>query len=142
MGATRPAAYVSRAALARRPRQCSSSARTAHNMTHRCMRAYRSRCSSDGQGGATRTPARRNSPVVAGRDHGHASPSTKRNHAMSQPSTIRLERTTPQTARITFANPPANLVIPESIVALHKIVDELENDPDIQVVVFSSELPG
>jgi enoyl-CoA hydratase/carnithine racemase len=60
---------------------------------------------------------------------------------MSQPSTIRLERTTPRTARITFANPPANLVIPESIVALHKIVEELENDPDIQVVVFSSELP-
>jgi enoyl-CoA hydratase/carnithine racemase len=60
---------------------------------------------------------------------------------MSQPSTVRLERTTPRTARITFANPPANLVIPESVVALHKIVAELENDPDIQVVVFSSELP-
>ena len=60
---------------------------------------------------------------------------------MSQPSTIRLERTTPRTARITFSNPPVNLVIPESIVTLHKIVSELENDPDIQVVVFASELP-
>lgn len=60
---------------------------------------------------------------------------------MSQPSTIRLERTTPRTARITFANPPVNLVIPESVVTLHRIVKELENDPDIQVVVFSSELP-
>lgn len=60
---------------------------------------------------------------------------------MSQPSTIRLERTTPRTARITFANPPANLVIPESVVTLYKIVKELENDPDIQVVVFNSDLP-
>ncbi|MFD4511637.1 enoyl-CoA hydratase/isomerase family protein [Streptomyces sp. NPDC058457] len=60
---------------------------------------------------------------------------------MSQPSTIRLERTTPRTARITFANPPANLVIPETVVTLHKIVRELDEDPDIQVVVFSSEIP-
>jgi 1,4-dihydroxy-2-naphthoyl-CoA synthase len=60
---------------------------------------------------------------------------------MSQPSTIRLERTTPRTARITFANPPANLVIPETIVTLHDIVAGLEADPDIQVVVFSSEVP-
>ncbi|MET7732685.1 enoyl-CoA hydratase/isomerase family protein [Streptomyces sp. NPDC005402] len=60
---------------------------------------------------------------------------------MSQPSTIRLERTTPRTAKITFSNPPVNLVVPESIVTLHKIVQELENDPDIQVVVFASELP-
>ena len=60
---------------------------------------------------------------------------------MSQPSTIRLERTTPRTARITFANPPANLVIPETNVTLHDIVAGLEADPDIQVVVFSSEVP-
>ena len=61
---------------------------------------------------------------------------------MSQPSTIRLERTTPRTAKITFANPPANLVIPETIVTLHDIVAGLEADPDIQVVVFASEVPG
>ena len=41
---------------------------------------------------------------------------------MSQPSTIRLERTTPRTARITFANPPVNLVVPETVVTLHEIV--------------------
>jgi enoyl-CoA hydratase/carnithine racemase len=60
---------------------------------------------------------------------------------MSQPSTIRLERTTRQTARITFANPPANLVIPETIIKLHEVVAGLEADPDIQVVIFTSELP-
>jgi enoyl-CoA hydratase/carnithine racemase len=60
---------------------------------------------------------------------------------MSQPSTIRLERTTRQTAKITLANPPANMVIPETVVTLHRIVAELEADPDIQVVVFTSEVP-
>ncbi|MDP4510174.1 enoyl-CoA hydratase/isomerase family protein [Nonomuraea turcica] len=60
---------------------------------------------------------------------------------MSQSSTIHLERTTPQTARITFANPPMNLVIPETVVTLHEIVRGLDDDPDIQVVVFACEVP-
>jgi enoyl-CoA hydratase/carnithine racemase len=60
---------------------------------------------------------------------------------MNQPSTIRFERTAPQTAEITFANPPVNLVVPETVWRLHEIVRELDNDPDIQVVVFSSEIP-
>lgn len=60
---------------------------------------------------------------------------------MSQPSTIHLERTTPQTARITFANPPVNLMVPEAVVRLHEIVCGFDEDPDIQVVVFSSEVP-
>lgn len=60
---------------------------------------------------------------------------------MSQTSTIRLERTTPRTARITFANPPVNLVVSETAVALHEIVRGLDEDPDIQVVVFSSDVP-
>lgn len=60
---------------------------------------------------------------------------------MSQPSTIRLERTSPQTAKVILANPPANFVIPETVVTLHEIVRELDNDPDIQVVTFTSEIP-
>jgi enoyl-CoA hydratase/carnithine racemase len=60
---------------------------------------------------------------------------------MSQPSTIRFERTSPRTATIAFANPPVNLVVPETVVKLHQIVRELDQDPDIQVVVFSSEVP-
>ena len=55
--------------------------------------------------------------------------------------TVTLERTTPQTARITFANPPMNLVVSETVVALHRIVRDLDADPDIQVVVFASEVP-
>ena len=60
---------------------------------------------------------------------------------MSQPSTIRLERSTARTARITFGNAPANLVVPETVVRLHDIVAGFEKDPDIQVVVFASENP-
>ncbi|MFI6122635.1 enoyl-CoA hydratase/isomerase family protein [Streptomyces sp. NPDC051064] len=60
---------------------------------------------------------------------------------MNQPSTLRLERPTRQIARITFANPPVNLVIPESVVTLHRIVTELGEDPDVQVVIFDSEVP-
>jgi enoyl-CoA hydratase/carnithine racemase len=59
---------------------------------------------------------------------------------MTQVSTIRLERSTPQIARIMFANPPVNLVISETVVRLHEIVRDLDQDPDIQVVVFSSEI--
>ncbi|MFE6619692.1 enoyl-CoA hydratase/isomerase family protein [Streptomyces sp. NPDC057740] len=60
---------------------------------------------------------------------------------MSQPSTVRLERTSPQIAKITFANPPVNLVVPETLVRLHEIVAGFETDPTLQVVVFSSEVP-
>jgi enoyl-CoA hydratase/carnithine racemase len=60
---------------------------------------------------------------------------------MSPSSTIHLEHTSPQTARITFANPPVNVVVSETVVALHKIVRDLDNDPDIQVVVFESGVP-
>ncbi|MFF9035410.1 enoyl-CoA hydratase/isomerase family protein [Streptomyces sp. NPDC014892] len=60
---------------------------------------------------------------------------------MSEPSTIRLERTTPQIAKITFANPPVNLVVPETVVRLHEIVAGFEKDTDLQVVVFTSEVP-
>ncbi|WP_406497269.1 enoyl-CoA hydratase/isomerase family protein [Streptomyces sp. NBC_01604] len=60
---------------------------------------------------------------------------------MSQPSTVRLERTTSQIAKITFANPPVNLVVPETLVRLHEIVTGFEKDPDLQVVVFTSEVP-
>lgn len=60
---------------------------------------------------------------------------------MSQLSTIRLDRTTAQTARIKFSNPPVNLVVPETIVALRDVVAQLEHDADIKVVVLESEVP-
>jgi enoyl-CoA hydratase/carnithine racemase len=61
---------------------------------------------------------------------------------MSEQSTIHYERTSPQVAKITFANPPVNLIVGESVLRLTEIAGELANDPDIQVVVFDSATPG
>ncbi|WOX16142.1 enoyl-CoA hydratase/isomerase family protein [Streptomyces sp. N50] len=58
-----------------------------------------------------------------------------------QQSTIQYERTSPQIAKITFANPPVNLIAGETVLRLIEIVQELATDPDIQVVVFDSATP-
>lgn len=60
---------------------------------------------------------------------------------MTEQSTIHYERTSPQVAKITFANPPVNLIAGETVLRLTGIVDELTTDPDIQVVVFDSSVP-
>lgn len=60
---------------------------------------------------------------------------------MTEQSTIHYERTSPQVAKITFANPPVNLIVGETVLRLTEIVDELATDPDIQVVVFDSSVP-
>jgi enoyl-CoA hydratase/carnithine racemase len=44
--------------------------------------------------------------------------------------------------KVTFANPPTNLVDPEMILELQALVDELEHDPDVTVVVFDSDIAG
>ncbi|WP_328835908.1 enoyl-CoA hydratase/isomerase family protein [Streptomyces europaeiscabiei] len=58
-----------------------------------------------------------------------------------QQSTILYERTSPQIAKITFANPPVNLIAGETVLRLIEIVAELATDPDIQVVLFDSATP-
>jgi len=60
---------------------------------------------------------------------------------MTQDSAIVLERPTPKIARVTFANPPVNLIVSETVTRLDEIVRELDDDPDIQVIVFTSGLP-
>ena len=60
---------------------------------------------------------------------------------MTQDSTIVLERPTPKIARVTFANPPVNLIVSETVTRLDEIVRELDDDPDIQVIVFTSGPP-
>lgn len=60
---------------------------------------------------------------------------------MSEHSTIHYERTSPQIAKITFANPPVNLITGETVLRLIEIVQELATDPDIQVVLFDSATP-
>ncbi|MEH0550394.1 enoyl-CoA hydratase/isomerase family protein [Streptomyces sp. B21-101] len=58
-----------------------------------------------------------------------------------QQSTIQYERTSPQIAKITFANQPVNLIVGETVLRLIEIVTELATDPDIQVVLFDSATP-
>lgn len=60
---------------------------------------------------------------------------------MSTSSTVILDRPNPKVAAITFHNPPANVVAAETAVRLHEIVTDLENDSDVQVVVFTSDVP-
>jgi enoyl-CoA hydratase/carnithine racemase len=55
------------------------------------------------------------------------------------PFTITVER--PERWRVSFANPPANLVDPEMILKLQALVGQLETDPDVKVVIFDSAIP-
>lgn len=55
---------------------------------------------------------------------------------------VRLEKITPQIWRVTVSNPPFNLVVPEMVSALHAVVLETERDPDVKVVLFTSDLEG
>src|SRR2546428_13855924 len=49
-----------------------------------------------------------------------------------------LDRSTPLLWRVTFDNPPINLIDPVMIVALHELLAEIEQDNRVAVVVFDS----
>jgi enoyl-CoA hydratase/carnithine racemase len=59
---------------------------------------------------------------------------------MTQTSTISLERPTPRICKITFSNPPVNLIIPETVSRLHEVVKELSEDAQVHVVIFTSSV--
>ncbi len=59
---------------------------------------------------------------------------------MTQTSTISLERLTPKICKIKFSNPPVNLIFPETVSRLHKVVKELSEDAQVQVVIFTSSI--
>src|SRR3979490_1430803 len=52
-----------------------------------------------------------------------------------------LDRSTPSRWRVTFDNPPINLIDPVMIVALHDLLAEIEQDNRVAVVVFDSADP-
>src|SRR3979490_1127844 len=52
-----------------------------------------------------------------------------------------LERSTPLLWRVTFDNPPINLIDPVMIVALHELLTEIEQDNRVAIVVFDSADP-
>ena len=49
-----------------------------------------------------------------------------------------LDRSIPSLWRVTFDNPPINLIDPAMIVALHDLLAEIEHDNRVAVVVFAS----
>jgi len=55
---------------------------------------------------------------------------------------IRLERRSPFYWRVTFDNPPLNIVGPETIPQLNEIITGLETDGQVKVVVFDSAVDG
>lgn len=60
---------------------------------------------------------------------------------MNNPSTVLLERNSPRLATITFSNPPANVTMVETVARLAEILGEFEQDSDLQVVAFKSDVP-
>jgi enoyl-CoA hydratase/carnithine racemase len=60
---------------------------------------------------------------------------------MTQSSTVTVERPTPKINKIIFANPPVNLIVPETVSRLHEVVKELSEDTQVQVVIFTSSVP-
>ena len=55
---------------------------------------------------------------------------------------IRLSRLTPAYWRITFDNPPLNLMGPEFVLQFREILTALETDEQLKVVVFDSAVEG
>src|ERR1700716_4376189 len=64
------------------------------------------------------------------------SPSKGTSHLAS--TCFSLDRSTPSLWRVTFDNPPINLIDPVMIVALHDLLAEIEQDNRVAVVVFAS----
>jgi enoyl-CoA hydratase/carnithine racemase len=55
---------------------------------------------------------------------------------------IRVSKATPNYWRVTFDNPPLNLMGPEFLIEFGKIMTAIENDQDLKVVVFDSAVEG
>jgi enoyl-CoA hydratase/carnithine racemase len=55
---------------------------------------------------------------------------------------IRLSRISPSFWRVTFDNPPLNLMGPQFVVEFGEIMNEIENDKQVRVVVFDSAVEG
>src|SRR5258708_9132125 len=55
---------------------------------------------------------------------------------------IRLARPTPAYWRVTFDNPPLNLMGPEFVLQFREIITAIETDEQLKVVVFDSAVEG
>src|ERR1700721_3188699 len=55
---------------------------------------------------------------------------------------LRLSKVSPTYWRVTFDNPPLNLMGPEFIEEFREIITDIETDTDLRVVVFDSAVEG
>jgi enoyl-CoA hydratase/carnithine racemase len=55
---------------------------------------------------------------------------------------IRLSKSTPTCWRVTFDNPPLNLMGPEFVMEMREIMTAIESDEHLKVVVFDSAIEG
>ncbi|TVX98671.1 enoyl-CoA hydratase/isomerase family protein [Cohnella terricola] len=60
---------------------------------------------------------------------------------MNSNTQLIINRKTPSYWRITFHNPPINLVDPDTVYELLELMDQIESDPELKVVVFDSADP-
>jgi enoyl-CoA hydratase/carnithine racemase len=63
-------------------------------------------------------------------------------NATTKTTQIRLTRPSPACWRVTFDNPPLNLMGPEFVLEFREIMTALETDEQIKVVVFESAVEG
>ncbi|MFE1833426.1 enoyl-CoA hydratase/isomerase family protein [Streptomyces sviceus] len=61
---------------------------------------------------------------------------------MTQHSMFSIETVAPKIRRVTFTNPPVNVVDADTVIQLLAVVDELSKDEEVQVAVFDSGTPG
>jgi enoyl-CoA hydratase/carnithine racemase len=83
------------------------------------------------------------SPASAAGEAGVGNGDAAQAVAKAAPSSrIRLVRKSDRYWKVTFANPPLNLIGPAEVQELSRIIDQLEADPRVQVVVFDSAIAG
>ena len=58
------------------------------------------------------------------------------------PVQLRLTRRSPAYWRVTFDNPPINVMGPETVRQFQQIIDAIESDEQVKVVVFDSAIDG
>ena len=66
----------------------------------------------------------------------------RRVDAAAKTAQIRLNRPSPGYWRVTFDNPPLNLMGPEFVLELREIMTAIETDEQVKVVVFESAVEG
>jgi enoyl-CoA hydratase/carnithine racemase len=55
---------------------------------------------------------------------------------------LHLTRQSPACWRVTFDNPPSNVMGPETVRQFQQIIDAIERSEDLKVVVFDSAIDG